>query len=46
MFTEGFEGELFNRPERPPEADVTIIDLGTLAREGYEAQMAVAVIAW
>ncbi|WP_263064739.1 conjugative transfer ATPase [Dickeya dadantii] len=46
MFTEGFEGELFNRPGIPwPESDVTIIDLGTLAREGYEAQMAVAVIA-
>ena len=45
MFTEGFEGELFNRPGTPwPEADVTIFDLGTLAREGYEAQMAVAVI--
>ncbi|RAT21735.1 type VI secretion protein, partial [Lonsdalea populi] len=39
MFTEGFEGELFNRPGTPwPEADVTIVDLGTLAREGYEAQ--------
>jgi len=46
MFTEGFEGELFNRPGTPwPEADVTLIDLGTLAREGYEAQMAVSVIA-
>ncbi|MBP2154235.1 conjugative transfer ATPase [Erwinia rhapontici] len=46
MFTEGFEGELFNRPGTPwPEADVTLIDLGMLAREGYEAQMAVAVIA-
>ncbi|MHA3198045.1 conjugative transfer ATPase [Yersinia pseudotuberculosis] len=46
MFTEGFEGELFNRSGTPwPEADVTLIDLGTLAREGYEAQMAVAVIA-
>ncbi|MFP1900484.1 conjugative transfer ATPase [Lonsdalea quercina] len=45
MFTEGFEGELFNRPGTSwPEADVTIVDLGTLAREGYEAQMAVAVI--
>ena len=45
MFTAGFEGELFNRPGTPwPEADVTIVDLGTLAREGYEAQMAVAVI--
>lgn len=46
MFTGEFEGELFNRPGTPwPEADVTLIDLGTLAREGYEAQMAVAVIA-
>ncbi|EDU1414793.1 conjugative transfer ATPase [Salmonella enterica subsp. enterica] len=45
MFTEGFEGELFNCPGAQwPEADVTIVDLGTLAREGYEAQMAVAVI--
>lgn len=45
MFTEGFEGELFNQPGTPwPEADVTIVDLATLAREGYEAQMAVAVI--
>ncbi|MFP1915973.1 conjugative transfer ATPase [Lonsdalea quercina] len=45
MFTEGFEGELFNSPGTSwPEADVTIVDLGTLAREGYEAQMAVAVI--
>ncbi|MFV8810455.1 conjugative transfer ATPase [Yersinia enterocolitica] len=46
MFTEGFEGDLFNRPGMPwPEVDVTVIDLGTLARENYEAQMAVAVIA-
>lgn len=46
MFTEGFEGQLFNRPGAAwPEADVTIVDLGTFARDGYEAQMAVAVIA-
>ncbi|BBL32425.1 conjugative transfer ATPase [Pantoea ananatis] len=45
MFTKGFEGELFNQPGTPwPESDVTIVDLATLAREGYEAQMAVAVI--
>ncbi|MGV7960162.1 conjugative transfer ATPase [Photorhabdus tasmaniensis] len=45
MFTSGFEGELFNRPGTPwPEADVTLIDLGTLAREGYGAQMSLAMV--
>ncbi|EHE5102689.1 conjugative transfer ATPase, partial [Salmonella enterica] len=45
MFTQGFEGELFNRPGTPwPEADVTLIDLGHLAREGYSAQMALAMV--
>lgn len=45
MFTSGFEGELFNRPGAPwPEADVTLIDLGTLAREGYGAQMSLAMV--
>ncbi|EAA9303032.1 conjugative transfer ATPase [Salmonella enterica] len=45
MFTQGFEGELFNRPGTPwPEADVTLIDLGHLAREGYNAQMALAMV--
>ncbi|EKC7222307.1 conjugative transfer ATPase, partial [Salmonella enterica] len=45
LMTEGFEGELFNREgEAWPEADVTIVDLGYLAREGYESQMALAVI--
>lgn len=40
---QGFLGELFNRPgENWPEADVTLIDLGTLVREGYEAPLAVA----
>lgn len=43
VFTQGFLGELFNRPgENWPEADVTLIDFGTLAREGYEAALAVA----
>ncbi|WP_426576190.1 conjugative transfer ATPase [Xenorhabdus stockiae] len=45
MFTQGFEGELFNRPGTPwPEVDVTLIDLGTLARENYSAQMALAMV--
>ncbi|EGM6569912.1 conjugative transfer ATPase [Salmonella enterica] len=45
LMTEGFEGELFNREgEAWPEADVTIVDLGYLSREGYESQMALAVI--
>ena len=43
VFMQGFLGELFNRPGHNwPEADVTLIDLGTLAREGYEAPLAVA----
>ena len=43
LFCDGFEGELFNRPgELWPEVDVTLIDLATLAREGYNAQLAVA----
>ncbi|MDC9581629.1 conjugative transfer ATPase [Xenorhabdus sp. PR6a] len=45
MFTQGFEGELFNCPGTPwPEVDVTLIDLGTLARENYSAQMALAMV--
>lgn len=47
MFCEegSFEAELFNREgEIWPEADVTIVDLATLAREGYEAQLAIAYI--
>ncbi|ECA9001589.1 conjugative transfer ATPase, partial [Salmonella enterica subsp. enterica serovar Oranienburg] len=45
LMTEGFEGELFNREgEAWPEADVTIVDLAYLSREGYESQMALAVI--
>jgi len=43
LFTTGFDGEIFNRPgARWPEADVTILDMGVLAREGYGAQLAVA----
>ncbi len=47
MFTQAgsFEAELFNREGRLwPEADVTLIDLGHLAREGYEAQMALTMV--
>ncbi len=43
VFMQGFLGELFNREgQHWSEADVTLIDLGTLAREGYEAPLAVA----
>ena len=47
MFTQAgsFEAELFNREGTLwPEADVTLIDLGHLAREGYEAQMALTMV--
>ena len=43
LFCDGLEGELFNRPGQSwPDVDVTLIDLATFAREGYEAQLAVA----
>lgn len=45
MFCQGLNGELFNRPGTPwPEADVTIVDLATFAREGYSAEMSAAYI--
>lgn len=47
MFTQAgsFEAELFNREGSLwPETDVTLIDLGHLAREGYEAQMALTMV--
>lgn len=45
LFVDGFDGEVFNRAGKPwPECDVTIIDLAHYAREGYEAQLALAVI--
>ncbi|MFP1824528.1 conjugative transfer ATPase [Lonsdalea quercina] len=45
MFCSGFEGELFNRESQPwPDADITLVDLATFAREGYEAQLAIAYI--
>ncbi|HDR1435570.1 TPA: conjugative transfer ATPase [Pasteurella multocida] len=40
-----FEDELFNREGTPwPEADITLVDLATLAKEGYEAQLSIAYI--
>jgi conjugative transfer ATPase len=45
MFCQGADGELFNRAGTPwPEADITIVDLATFAREGYHAQLSVAYI--
>ncbi len=45
MYTHAFNGEVFNSAGTPwQEADVTIIDLATFAREGYEANLAIAVI--
>jgi len=40
-----FENQLFNRPgEAWPDNDVTIVDLGLLAREGYQDKLTVAYI--
>ncbi|MFV0277013.1 MAG: conjugative transfer ATPase [Parahaliea sp.] len=45
LYCLGFNGEVFNQSGSAwPEADVTIIDLATFAREGYEANLAIAVI--
>ncbi len=45
MYCSGFNAEVFNQPgSHWPEADVTIIDLATFAREGYEANLAISVI--
>ncbi|WP_460149040.1 conjugative transfer ATPase [Pseudomonas sp. S3_E10] len=45
LFCHGLDGELFNRPGTPwPEADITIVDLATLAREGYNAQLSIAYL--
>ena len=40
-----FEHQLFNRPGKAwPDCDVTILDLGLLAREGYQDKLTVAYI--
>jgi len=45
LFCQGSDGELFNRDGTPwPEADVTLVDLATYAREGYNAQLSIAYI--
>lgn len=45
LYCLGFNGEVFNQDGSSwPEADVTIIDLATFAREGYEANLAISVI--
>jgi conjugative transfer ATPase len=45
LFCSGLAGQFFNRAgTRWPNVDVTILDLGLLAREGYEDQLTVAYI--
>lgn len=45
LFCSGTAGHFFNRPGvRWPDKDVTIVDMGILAREGYEDQLTVAYI--
>ncbi|WP_121207429.1 conjugative transfer ATPase [Pseudomonas aeruginosa] len=45
MFCQGADGDMFNRAGSPwPEADITIVDLATYAREGYNAQLSIAYI--
>ena len=40
IFTQGSDGEMFDRPGTPwPEVDITVVDLATYAREGYNAQL-------
>jgi conjugative transfer ATPase len=45
IFCQGMNGELFNRPGSAwPEVDITIVDLATFAREGYNAELSIAYI--
>ncbi|MEW8232456.1 MAG: conjugative transfer ATPase [Candidatus Thiodiazotropha endolucinida] len=45
LFCSGLAGHFFNRMGTPwPEADITILEMGILAREGYEDQLTVAYI--
>ena len=45
IFCQGADGEMFDRPGTPwPEADITIVDLATFAREGYNAQLSTAYV--
>lgn len=45
IFCQGADGDMFDRPGSAwPEADITIVDLATFAREGYSAQLSIAYI--
>ena len=45
LFCSGLAGQFFDRPGTPwPAADVTILEMGMLAREGYEDQLTVAYL--
>ncbi|MBR9910327.1 MAG: conjugative transfer ATPase [Gammaproteobacteria bacterium] len=45
LFCSGLAGHFFNRPGQSwPQADVTILEMGILAREGYEDQLTVAYL--
>lgn len=45
LFCSGLAGHIFNREGvRWPEVDVTILEMGILAREGYEDQLTVAYL--
>ena len=45
LFCSGLAGHFFNRPGRRwPLVDVTVLDMGLLAREGYEDQLIVAYL--
>ncbi|MCY3859283.1 MAG: conjugative transfer ATPase [Gammaproteobacteria bacterium] len=45
LFTTGVAGHFFNRPGNDwPDADVTIFEIGMLARVGYEDQLTVAYL--
>jgi len=45
LFCEGLANQFFNKPGKSwPETDVTIMEMGVLAREGYEDQLTVAYI--
>jgi conjugative transfer ATPase len=45
LFCSGLAGHFFNRPGQYwPEVDVTLLEMGILAREGYEDQLTVAYL--
>ena len=45
LFCSGLAGHFFNRPgQRWAEVDVTLLEMGILAREGYEDQLTVAYL--